>query len=216
MKIEEKDDDRHLFSAVPPGIRAGREATTTSKEDHMTDDIFTREPDFVVTEEDAIAEGAIREMDGYGIAEFRGEPVRTVSAALFAELQNAFRLAATAGMRRLSDQDLKTEIDHMEGEDGRDPEYVAWVRGLRPADLRSIMGIVPFWANLGELLACFIGSDNGKQVGATMPEAHDTAAAGEPQDCLYATPPVKALRDKPVWLQRPKSGEWTAFFPEDN
>jgi hypothetical protein len=182
----------------------------------VTEDIFTREPDVVITEEDAIAEGAVRDMDGYGIVTFHGDPVRTVSAALFAEMRNAFRLAATAGMWRLSDKDLKAEIEHMDGEPGRDPEYVAWVRSLKPAERRSIMGIVPFWATLGDLLAAFIGSDHGKQIGATMPEARDTAAPGEPQDCLYATSPIKALRNRPIWLQRPKPGEWTAFFPEDN
>ena len=55
-------------------------------------------PDFVITEKEAIDEGAIVEMDAYGIAIFRGDPVRTVSDTLFRTLQDAFGLAATAGL----------------------------------------------------------------------------------------------------------------------
>jgi hypothetical protein len=205
----------HVIDIEPA---AGDAMTVTSRDqDSESFDIseLLAHPDVVVTEEDAIAEGAVVSMGGYGIAEFRGEPVRTVSQALFEALQNAFRLAATAGARRLSDKEVAAEIDAMDGEHGRDPGYVAWVRSLQPATRRSIMGIVPFWANLGELLAAFIGSDHGKPLGATMPTARDGAGPGEPPDCLYVTPPVKALRDQEIWLQRPRPGEWTAFFPAD-
>jgi hypothetical protein len=56
---------------------------------------------------------------------------------------------------------------------------------------------------LGDLLQVF------------LKDAADIAGESEPQGDLYATPRVKALGDRPVWLQRPKAGEWTAFFPEN-
>lgn len=168
----------------------------------MTEDLFTREPDFTYTEEDAVDDGAAIDMGGYGYATFRGEPVRTVSDTLFAALQNAFRFAATAGLP-MTPEIYQAELDSMEGENGRDPEYVSWLRGQNLTDLFGIAAIVPPWAVLGELLQAFIAG------------AADTAEPGEPQDHLYATRPVKALRNRAVWLQRPKAGEWTAFFPED-
>jgi hypothetical protein len=166
----------------------------------------TTKPDFAVAEEQLLEEGAAFDMGAYGYAEFRGAIVRTASDTLFAELQHAFRFAATAGMM-LSPRDIDEDIASMDGEHGRDPEYVAWVRSLPRGSamvgLAAIMHIVPPWATLGELLQEFLWG------------AADTAKPGEPQDSLYATPPVKALRDRPVWLQRTESGEWAAFFPED-
>jgi hypothetical protein len=172
----------------------------------MDIDELLANPDFVVTEEDAIAEGAIREMEAWGIAVFRGEPVRTVSDTLFRALKNAFSLAATAGLA-MTDQDLAETVEALE-EESSDPDnafmvpYVAWLTDQDTYD--GLTGIVPFWATLGDLLQVFIN------------DAADTAGEGEPQGHYYATPPVKALQDRPVWLQRPKPGEWTAFFPEDN
>jgi hypothetical protein len=55
----------------------------------------------------------------------------------------------------------------------------------------------------------------GDLLQACIRDAADTADPGEPGDYLYATRPVKALGGRPVWLQRPTAGEWTAFFPED-
>ena len=55
------------------------------------------EPDFTYTEKEAIDDGAARSMDGYGIAWFRGEPIRTVSEGLFQALKDAYGLAASAG-----------------------------------------------------------------------------------------------------------------------
>jgi hypothetical protein len=184
---------------------AGAPGKTVNMKENPPMDIneLLANPDFVVTEEDAIAEGAIREMDTYGIATFRGDPVRTVSDTLFRALQNAFRLGATAGLT-LTGQDLAETVSEMEDEAREDPgraEYVAWLKEQDSFD--GLTGLVPFWASLGELLQ------------ALIKDAADTAKPGEPQDDLYATPPLKALENRPVWLQRPKPGEWTAFFPED-
>ena len=160
----------------------------------MNIDELLANPDVVITEEDAIAEGAVREMDGWGIARFRGDRVRTVSDTLFRALQDAFGLAATAGLA-MTEQDWAETL----AERAADGQTV-------PAmdDLDGRTGLVPFWANLGELLQVLIE------------EAADVAKPGEPRDGLYATPLLKALGGRPVWLQRPEPGEWTAFFPEDN
>jgi hypothetical protein len=163
-------------------------------------------PDVVVTEEDLIAEGAVVEMDAWGIATFRGDPVRTVSDTLFWALKNAFTLAATGGLA-LTDQDLAETVSELE-EESSDPDntfmvpYVAWLKAQDSFD--GLTRLVSPWAVLGDLLQVFIE------------DAADTAGEGEPLDGLYATPKVKAFQDRPVWLQRPKPGEWTAFFPEDN
>jgi hypothetical protein len=50
---------------------------------------------FVYTEEQAITDGEIIEMDdGWGVPTFRGEPVRTVSKALHGALREAILPAA--------------------------------------------------------------------------------------------------------------------------
>lgn len=110
-------------------------------------------PDYEVTEAQAIEEGAVVDMTvfGNGIAHFRGEPVRTVSAALFDALRATSEQCPSAVLQMLIDTG-----------------------------------------------------------GAT-----DTAGPGEPEDWLYATPPKKTLGGAPVWFQRPKPGEWTAFLPAD-
>jgi hypothetical protein len=151
-------------------------------------------PDIVITEEDLIAEGAIREMDAYGIATFRGAPVRTVSDTLFRALQDAFGLAASHGMQ-MNGQDWAETLAERAA-DGQTAPAID--------DLDGRIDLVPPWATLGDLLQVLIK------------DAVDTAGPGEPQGCLYATPPVKALGDRPVWLQRPTAGEWTASFPTDN
>ncbi len=159
----------------------------------MTDSLFAPEISFTYTEEQAIADGAVREMDAWGIARFHGEPVRTVSDTLFKALQDAFGLAATAGLQ-MTEQDWAETLAER-----------AAAGQTAPAidDLDGRTRIVPPWAVLGDLLQVFITG------------AADTAGPGEPQDDLYATPPVKALGGRPIWLQRPKAGEWTAFLPED-
>ena len=150
-------------------------------------------PNVVITEQDAIAEGAVREMDGWGIAQFRGDPVRTVSDTLFRALQDAFGLAATAGLTMTAQNWAETLAER--AADGQSAPAMD--------DLDGRTGLVPFWANLGELLQVLIE------------DAADIAKPGEPQDGLYATPPLKALGGRPVWLQRPKAAQWTAFFPEN-
>jgi len=150
-------------------------------------------PDVVITEEDAIAEGAIRDMSGYGVATFRGDPVRTVSDTLFKALQDAFGLAATAGLT-MTEQDWAETLAERAADGQTAPAM---------DDLDGRTGLVPFWANLGQLLQVLIEG------------AADIAKPGEPQDSLYTTQPLKALGNRPVWLQRPKPAEWTAFFPEN-
>jgi hypothetical protein len=89
-------------------------------------------PDIVITEEDLIAEGAVVEMGAWGIATFRGNPVRAVSDTLFRALKNAFSLAATAGLA-VTDQDRAEAVEMLE-EESRDPDnphlapYVAWLK----------------------------------------------------------------------------------------
>jgi hypothetical protein len=144
-------------------------------------EIWDREPDVIITEEQAIAEGAAVDMDGWGIAIFRGDPVRTVSSALFGALQAAFGQAASAGMPI---EDIREE--HPDA---------------RPGDGKT--ALVPPWAVLGELLQALLAT------------AQDTAGEGEPHDWLYTTDPLPALGGEPVWLQRPRPGEWTAFLPAD-
>lgn len=151
-------------------------------------------PDFVVTEEDAIAEGAVVSMSGWGIATFRGEPVRTVSRAMFDVLRDAFGLAASKGLT-MTEKDWEETLAERKADGQSAPPL---------GDLDGRTGLVPPWAVLGDLLQAIID------------DARDTAEPGEPQDNLYATRPVKALGGEPVWLQRPRPGEWTAFFPEDN
>jgi hypothetical protein len=155
--------------------------------------IFDREPDVVITEQQAIAEGVIREMGGYGIATFRGAPVRTVSDTLFRVLQDAFGLAATAG-HTVTRKDWEETLTDRAADGQSTPDI---------DDLDGRTGLVPFWATLGELLQVLIA------------DAADTAGDGEPGDALYATPPIKALDGKPIWLMRPAVGEWIAFLPED-
>jgi hypothetical protein len=67
------------------------------------------------------------------------------------------------------------------------------------------LGLVSAWGVLGDLLAVFIRS------------ARDTFSkeGGDPIDWLYATDPIELLGGKPIWLQRSKVGEWTAFLPSD-
>ncbi len=151
------------------------------------------EADFTYTEEQAIAEGAIREMSTWGTVQFRGQPVSTVSDTLFKALQDAFGLAATAGI-------TVTEADWEEtlAERAADGQSVPDID-----DLDGRIRLVPPWASLGELLQVFIT------------DAYDSAGELTPEDDLYVTEPVKALGGRPVWLQRPKPGEWTAFLPED-
>jgi hypothetical protein len=50
--------------------------------------------------------------------------------------------------------------------------------------------------------------------------AEDAAEGLEPSGFLLATPPLRGLNDKPVWLQRANEpdapvGEWAAMFPEE-
>jgi hypothetical protein len=155
--------------------------------------------DFVITEDQAIAEGAVIDMHGWGIASFRGEPIATVSRGLFSALKAAFRLAATGGLTVTDQQWAEAGAEIID--DHTYPEYAAWYS--QQDNLAGLIKLVPPWATLGDLLQVLIA------------DAHDTAKPGEPQDDLYATRPVKALQDKPIWLQRPRAGEWTAFFPVD-
>jgi hypothetical protein len=145
--------------------------------------IFDREPDVIITEEQAIAEGAAVDMDGWGIAQFRDEPVRTVSSTLFAALKAAFGQAASAGMG-ITIEDVREEYPDAQPGDGK-------------------TALVPPWAVLGDLLQVLIAT------------AKDTAGEGEPKDGLYATEPLAALGGEPIWLQRPRPGQWTAFLPAD-
>lgn len=166
--------------------------TDTTNEPFDVEEML-QHPDVVVTEDQGIAKGWIVPMDAWGVASFRGEPVASVSRALFDALKKAFRLAATAGMNITEQQ-------------WRDAGAVLLAEGTIPPDLADLddrTGLVPPWALLGDLLQVFIAT------------ARDTAGPGEPRDQLYATDAVKALDGDLIWLQRPRPGQWTAFLPDD-
>ena len=159
----------------------------------MTSSIFDHEPDVIYTEKEAVDEGTVRLMDGWGIATFRGEPVRTVSDNLFRALKDAFGLAASAGL-------------NMTGADWEETLAERADEGLPAPDISDLdgrTGLVPPSATLGDLLQILITG------------AADTAKPGEPHDWLYRTPPVKAIGDEEIWRQRPAAGHWTAFLPGD-
>jgi hypothetical protein len=151
------------------------------------------EPGIVYTEEQAIAEGAVRKMDAYGVATFRGDPVYTVSDTLFRALQDTFGLAATAGIT-VTEADWEATLAERAADGQTTPAI---------DDLDGRTGLVPPWAALGDLLQVLIAG------------AYDSAGEITPEDDLYVTPSLKALDNRPIWLQRPKPGEWTAFLPED-
>jgi hypothetical protein len=95
-----------------------------------------RSPDFVVTDEQAVAEGVLISMDAWGMTEFHGEPVNRVSATLHQTLQGAFGRAATAGM---SLADVREVYPDATVDDG-------------------LTSLVPPWAVLGELLAVYLAT----------------------------------------------------------
>lgn len=51
-------------------------------------------------------------------------------------------------------------------------------------------------------------------LGFAVAGARDEAGPGEPRDYLWNTPPHKALRDRPIWLQ-PNDDGYVAMLPED-
>ena len=160
----------------------------------MTSSIYDHEPDVIYTEKEAVDEGTVRLMDGWGIATFRGEPVRTVSDALFAALKDAYGLAASAGLN-MTEQDWRETLTERAAGGQTAP-------GINDLDGRT--GLVPPWATLGELLQVLIT------------DAADTATDdGEPHDWIYITPPLVALDGRCIWLQRPSPGQWTAYLAED-
>jgi len=158
-----------------------------------------------------VVESDAYDMSAYGYATFRDGTVRYVSPALFTALQHAFRLAATEGFpftMAMYDE----AITEMRDEEGLDPAYMAWLDGKlggKPATelaLWHLIGIVPPWATLGELLQDFLRG------------AKDMAdSEGDIEDNVYVTPVVPALQDRPVWLARygGTSDDWVAFFPDD-
>ncbi len=159
----------------------------------MTSAIFDHEPDVIYTEKEAIDTGDVRDMDGWGIATFRGQPVRTVSGTLFRALKDAYGLAASAGLNMTGADWEATLAERADG-------------GLSAPDISDLdgrTGLVPPWATLSELLQVLITG------------AADVAEPGEPRDWLHKTPPVKAIGGEEIWLQRPSPGHWTAFLPED-
>ena len=159
----------------------------------MTSSIFDHEPDVIYTEKEAVDEGAVRDMDGYGIATFHGQPVRTVSDTLFRALKDAYGLAASAGLN-MTEADWEATLAERADEGLSAPDI---------SDLDDRTGLVPPWATLGDLLQVLITG------------AADIAEPGEPRDWLYQTPPIKALGGEPIWLQRSSAGQWTAYLPED-
>ncbi|OHV21206.1 hypothetical protein BBK14_07985 [Parafrankia soli] len=134
-------------------------------------------PHVAITDAQAVAEGEIVDMDGWGVVDFHGKPLDRVSLALHRALGEAFPRADTAG--------VPTET----------------VRETFP-DWTADEAKVPFWGNRGELLAAYLTG------------AVDTAEDGEPAGYLFATPPIPALGDRPVWVQ-PNGRGFTAMFPED-
>ncbi|WP_152989814.1 hypothetical protein [Frankia sp. ACN1ag] len=127
-----------------------------------------------VTYTDGLADGSLVDMDGWGVIDFRGLPLNRVSGTLYRALKGAFGRAATLGAP---------------AEECR-RSFPDWT----PAD-----AVVPFWANLGELLAAYL---------------RDASDDEEGPGSLFTTAPVAALGGRPLWVQ-PNGTGYTAFFPED-
>ena len=62
-----------------------------------TDNRITRQPDFVFTDEQALAEGSVIDMSCWGVATFRGRPIPTISRTLHALLKAKFTSAIEVG-----------------------------------------------------------------------------------------------------------------------
>lgn len=126
-------DIAFTLEVIPDGVRACYRSDCTHGPGYIPASTG-REPDVVITGEQAIAEGEAVPMDAWGTAIYAGEPVTTVSRALYGALKAAFARAATAGV---TIEDIREEYPDADLGDGK-------------------TGLVLPCATLGDLLQRFI------------------------------------------------------------